>query len=438
MAIYGPLSGIELSEDYPSVKPSLNIDFAASRSMGPRAKFFRESNGTYVGSDGLVKSATHHEPRFDHDPTTLESLGLLLEDSRTNQFGNHDFSAGWATNNCTLVSGITDPKGGTNARKLVVTSVGTGAAAFITDDTSLISGATYTQSFWAKANAFPVSGDAYYVVQIAPSTGFTQAYRNFDLSTGTLGGGDISDSNCSIVEYPNGWYRVSVTAQAQATGNGRMAIGIADSPTSGRLTEITTGSGGNDGIYIWGAQLESNSSPSSLIETIGGSGTRQPDYGYITGLEFSRWFNQSEGTFDVAYKLGSRNSNMRVCQISNSSGNSVIDLVAGSGGGSGGYWFITNTNGVQLSSTSVTNSGITNRKFRTVLAYKEDDVASQQNNVGSITTDGSCILTKDMSRLLMYQVSNNGDQINGHLKFIRYYPKRITNAQVTLLSQENF
>lgn len=433
-------SNIELSEGYPTVKPSLNLDFAASRSMGPRAEFFRTSNGTYVGKDGLVKSATHHEPRFDHDPTTLESLGLLIEDSRTNQFGNHDFSAGWASNNCSFVSGIDDPKGGTNARKLVVGGATDGtAAAFITDDTTLISGATYTQSLWAKANAFPSSGDAYYVIQISPSTGFTQAYRNFDLSTGTLGSGDISASNCSIVEYPNGWYRVSVTAQAQASGSGRMAIGIADSPTSGRLSSISTGSANNDGIYIWGAQLESNSTPSSLIETIGGSGTRQPDYGYIDGIEFDRWFNQSEGTLDVAYQLGSRNSNMRICQIANSSASSVIDLVAGSGGGAGGYWFINNGNGVQFSSASVSNSSVTDRKFRTVLAYKTDDCAAQQNNITSgPSTDTSCELTKDMNRLLMYQASNSGDQINGHLKFIRYYPKRLTDAQVTLLSQENF
>ena len=429
-------SNIELSEGYPIVKPSLNIDFAASRSMGPRAKFFRTTNGTYVGKDGLVKTATDHEPRFDHDPTTLESLGLLLEDSRTNQFSNHDFSTGWDTNNCSFVSGIVDPKGGTNAKKLVVTSVGSGASAFITDDTTLTNGSTYTQSFWAKANA---AGSAYSVVQIAPSTGFTQAYRNFDLSNGTLGGGDIPDSNCSIVEYPNGWYRVSVTAQAQSAGTGRMAIGICDSSTSGRLPEITTGSAGNDGVYIWGAQLESNNTPSSLIETSGGSGTRQPDYGYIDGIEFARWFNQSEGTIDVAYQLGSRNSNMRVCQISNSTASSVIDLIAGSGGGVGGYWFINNSNGVQFSSTGISNSSVTDRKFRAVLAYKTDDCAAQQNNITSgPITDGTCELTKDMSRLLMYQVSNNGDHINGHLKFIRYYPKRLTDAQVTLLSQENF
>lgn len=432
-------SNIELSEGYPTVKPSLNLDFAATRSMGTRAEFFRTSNGTYVGKDGLVKSATHHEPRFDHDPTTLESLGLLLEDSRTNQFGNHDFTTSWATTNCSFVSGIVDPKGGTNAKKLVVTSVGSGASAFITDDTQLTIGSTYTQSFWAKANAFPSSGNAYYVIQIAPSTGFSSQYRNFDLSNGTLGSGDIPDSACSIVEYPNGWYRVSVTRQATSGGSGRMAIGIADSPTSGRLTEITTGSAGNDGIYLWGAQLEINDTPSSLIETSGGSGTRAADYGYIDGIEFKRWFNQAEGTFDVAYQLGSRNSNMRVCQIASSASASVIDLIAGSGGGSGGYWFINNTtNGSQFSSSGILNSSVTNRKFRSVLAYKENDCAAQQNNINTITTNSNVEITSDYIKLLMYQSSNSGDHINGHVRFIRYYPKRLTNAQVTLLSQENF
>ena len=33
---------------------------------------------------GLVKYASSNVPRFDHDPATGESLGLLIEESRTN------------------------------------------------------------------------------------------------------------------------------------------------------------------------------------------------------------------------------------------------------------------------------------------------------------------------------------------------------------------
>ena len=48
--------------------------------------FTRASSGTYVGSDGLIKTAATNEARFDHDLATGESLGLLMEEARTNLF----------------------------------------------------------------------------------------------------------------------------------------------------------------------------------------------------------------------------------------------------------------------------------------------------------------------------------------------------------------
>ena len=72
--------------------PSLDLRFAESKSLVDAASgqslvtFTRASSGTYVGSDGLIKTATTNEPRFDHNPTTGESLGLLVEEQRTNGF----------------------------------------------------------------------------------------------------------------------------------------------------------------------------------------------------------------------------------------------------------------------------------------------------------------------------------------------------------------
>ena len=77
-------SSIEVTADYPTIKPSLNLNFARSRSLDSRITFTRASVGTYVGRDGLIKTAGENEARFDHDPETLESLGLLIEESRTN------------------------------------------------------------------------------------------------------------------------------------------------------------------------------------------------------------------------------------------------------------------------------------------------------------------------------------------------------------------
>jgi hypothetical protein len=70
--------------------PSLDLRFAENKSLtdaktgASLVTFTRASTGTYVGSDGLIKTATTNEARFDHNPITGESLGLLVEEARTN------------------------------------------------------------------------------------------------------------------------------------------------------------------------------------------------------------------------------------------------------------------------------------------------------------------------------------------------------------------
>jgi len=69
---------------------SLDLQFAADKTMtprkGPRPDFTRGSTGTFVGSNGLIQTAAVNAARFDHDPVTLASRGLLIEESRTNLY----------------------------------------------------------------------------------------------------------------------------------------------------------------------------------------------------------------------------------------------------------------------------------------------------------------------------------------------------------------
>jgi hypothetical protein len=70
--------------------PSLDLRFADNKSLtdavtgASLVTFTRASSGTFVGSDGVLQTATTDAPRFDHNPTTGESLGLLVEEARTN------------------------------------------------------------------------------------------------------------------------------------------------------------------------------------------------------------------------------------------------------------------------------------------------------------------------------------------------------------------
>ena len=72
--------------EYPTIRPALDLNFAATKTLDRRITFTRDSVGTYYDELGNVKYASNNTPRFDHDPDTGESLGLLIEESRTNLF----------------------------------------------------------------------------------------------------------------------------------------------------------------------------------------------------------------------------------------------------------------------------------------------------------------------------------------------------------------
>ena len=67
---------------------ALDLPFAVTKSLtariGPTPTFTRASAASFIGSDGLIQSATTNTPRFDHDPVTLACRGLLMEEGRTN------------------------------------------------------------------------------------------------------------------------------------------------------------------------------------------------------------------------------------------------------------------------------------------------------------------------------------------------------------------
>jgi hypothetical protein len=81
--------------DLAGVAPSLDQRFAESRSLIDAVSgqqlitFTRASDGTFVGSNGLIQTAGTNVPRFDHNPLTGESLGLLVEEQRTNSIRNN-------------------------------------------------------------------------------------------------------------------------------------------------------------------------------------------------------------------------------------------------------------------------------------------------------------------------------------------------------------
>jgi len=70
--------------------PALSLDFL-SGTLDSRITFTRAATvATFVGSNGLIQSATTNVPRFDYDPVTLAPRGLLIEGQRANLLLNSD------------------------------------------------------------------------------------------------------------------------------------------------------------------------------------------------------------------------------------------------------------------------------------------------------------------------------------------------------------
>jgi len=98
---------MSIRNTYPTIRPSLNLDFARSRTLDPRITFSRTTTGTYMDSDGLIKVASADEARFDHRYMNgqLESLGLLVEESRQNLLLNSVVTtSNWSVNSSTVTN----------------------------------------------------------------------------------------------------------------------------------------------------------------------------------------------------------------------------------------------------------------------------------------------------------------------------------------------
>jgi hypothetical protein len=88
-------------------EPSLDLRFAATKSLNDYVSgnnlttFTRSSTGTYFDANGVLQSAPAGVARFDHNPETGESLGLLMEEARTNLLLN---SATLSTQSATVTA----------------------------------------------------------------------------------------------------------------------------------------------------------------------------------------------------------------------------------------------------------------------------------------------------------------------------------------------
>ena len=374
----------------------------------------------YVGSYGAAPSAAAaHGPRLDYDGSTLAAKGLLVEEQRANLLlHSEDFTNGvWAPNNATVAgNSIASPSGLTTGDTLT-RGAGNTIEAMVRYTTSQAINTTYTLSVFAKAGS---AGALLYLRNIADNNTLVT------LATFALDGTNTVTPNANfvgstrIVSVGNGWYRCSITSATGGTISGNLVdIGCSNSPG------VVTGTSGAF-IYLYGAQFEAGSFPTSYIPTGASTVTRNADVASVATSQFP--YSATEGTVVVSgsslspsTEAGSRY--MAILYDVNAGISNAIRLDKDTNS-----WRVVKTVGGVSEVASVT---FTTTNTKIAAAYASSNSAASFNGSAASSISGGV-----PSAASMIAIGSNGNTtgvnnvINGWIRQITYIPRRLGNAEL--------
>ena len=418
--------------DFPNVRPSLDLRFALAKKLDPRITFTRGSTGTYFGSDGLMRTAGVNEPRFDHDPITGQSLGLLVEESRTNLVRNNTAQGAVAGTPGTLPTNsyvYTVPSGITPQ----VISVGTE------------NGITYFDvRFYGVSSQ---NGELSWVPQTGTNTPITggqvvSASTYLKVVSGTFA--NITNLSVRILDYNGASYlaessttvsasslqsstltRYSHTRTTNGSANG-VVFSITLNKTSAGPVDIT--------LRIGMPQIEVGSFPTSVIpnSSISSTVTRSADNASMTGTNFSSWYNSSEGTLYANAKSNGNTTQITgIAALNSGTGAYRVDLRYYQGGNSNTFFNGVGGGGGLLSRTS--GFSLTNPKF--VVSYASQNVNFCVDS-SLISSRASAFVPSPLVNTLRIGTFDSGTSVylNGTISRLTYYPLALTNKQLINLT----
>ena len=345
-------------------------------------------------------------PRIEYDADG-NRLGLLIEEARTNLFAySQTFTTGWSINEVIVQSNSNvSPDGTLTATKLIPTDAVSGFRGIYTN---LLATGPTTISVFAKAAGYTA------IAIGSDNNNSNVVYFNLLNGTGTGGGGNYSNLQSQYVG--DGWWRCSVVV-ADAAPN-YPSIGVAVNGSS-----ASDAGNGVDGVLLWGAQLEVGAFPTSYIPTSGSTATRAADVATMPVSEFG--YNDDEGTVVVEANTFGGGANRYIVQFDDTT-NINRNLIYIKYDNSRNWLTIAgNVQQQQTTSGSVTN----NIQFNAIGAYKKDDFAFVVDG-GSVVIDTAGSTPSGISIFRIGANSTSGELLNGHIKSIKYYPRRLTNAQL--------
>jgi hypothetical protein len=369
----------------------------------------------------VLLSAANNVARFDHNPVTGESLGLLIEEQRTNLIlRSEEFdNASWTKARATITANtVVAPDGTLTGDKLVANTD--------SNTHNLQQGATVVASSTNTVSVYMKAGE-YTWGSITVNNGSTFPSGYYNLATGVVGS-FVSGASGSIQSVGNGWYRCTMTFTMASGTTPTIFIVIAEDDND----QIFAGNGFS-GLYIWGAQLEAGAFPTSYIPTVASQVTRSVDVASMTGANFSSWYNQAEGSFYADYMLGSQAASRGVLDANDSvnPGSNLVGMRYASGGQAQYQVAAGGVNQANLPPLGFNTNGAS---YKRAIAYATNSFNQAINGALPDAEDTSGI-TPVVNVLRIGSENASVNQLCGHIRKLAYYPKRLANAELQALTQ---
>jgi hypothetical protein len=386
--------------------------FGAQLNLSPMFGGITSSLSTYYPTT----TTAYYGPRFDYNPSTLAAQGLLIEESRTNSIRNNTMQGAVAGTPGTLptngwayfaTAGLTTSVIGTGTQNGInyidLRLNGTTTSTFIVlafDSVAAAasSGQVWTESFWVSLVGGSTANITSVNVNLRQTGGATPTFDTPFTPTATF-------------------TRVAGSGTLTAGATGALAA-LAIFCNNGVAIDIT--------LRIGLPQLEQGAFATSVIPTTTTALTRAADVASVNTL--SPWYNATEGTLfaDVALLSSSYTSGL------------VVDL--GAGGAFGTNEYINWTGSVwalspNIAPINVSSSVTTTSTAKVAAAIKANDsVISANGLIGA--TDTSCSIVSAPTTLSLGKAgwSGGANYLNGYLRRITYYPRRLSNAELQTIT----
>jgi hypothetical protein len=395
--------------------------------------FTRASTGTFFNSAGVLTSAATNDPRFDYNPSTLAAQGFLVEESRTNSVRNNTMVGAVAGTPGTLP---TNWSGSTTGAGVTREIVGTGTENGVQYIDIKVSGTTTGALFFGTrpdgANTIAASNGqtwtfSSYVRLIAGSfTGITRlnyviTYNDASGAPIQFGTGDIFPTSAPL----NTQRFVRTTTAINASTVFVQGIWQIEAPTATAI-DIT--------LRIGLPQLELGAFATSVIPTVNAFAlgvTREKDVASVNTL--SPWYNASAGTLYA--EVGSAPVNNIVqsaWEFNDNLGGGAGRIVARRTAGGNLATFIVSGGVTQADIASVATAAASST-YKFASAWTAGDEGVSLNGATTVTGTPAAI-PSTISKLFLGINYASLQPVNGYLRRVTYYPRRLSNAELQAIT----